>query len=92
MKPTAYFLLSIGAPILAAAMAVSTLYAFSDWLQQKRLPFLPLALMGFIVAWVVARWLVHQFAWVTCPKCGAKSYEMEGVSSRFRCQVCGKAF
>jgi hypothetical protein len=92
MKPTAHFVLSIGGPIFAAVMAVSTLYALSDWLEEKRLPFLPLALIGFVAAWVLARWLVHHFAWVACPKCGAKSYEMDGVSSRFRCQVCGKAF
>lgn len=93
MSPSGFFLLGFVAPLVGGGLAAFSGYLMRDWLQDHGMhPFVAMFVL-FILLAIVARSLVHSLVAVQCPKCSNKAaYEMDGISCRFRCRVCGKEF
>lgn len=93
MSPSGFFLLGFTAPLVSGGLAAFGGYLMREWLRDHGMhPFVAMFVL-FILLAVAVRGLVHSMVAVRCPRCSHRSaYEMEGISCRFRCRVCGKDF
>lgn len=93
MNASSYFLLSFTGPLVGGGLTAYVAWLAKDWLNEHHLPAMVMMFLGFIITFVLARWAIHSMVPVCCPKCSKHAaYEMDGISSRFRCRVCGKEF
>ncbi len=93
MTPSKFFLLGFIGPLLGGGLGALIAYWGRDWLIRHGVHPWVVMFLVFIFMFVIVRRLVHSLVPVRCYKCGQDAaYEMDGISCRFRCRVCGKEF
>ncbi len=93
MSPSGFFLTSFIAPILGATAVSGLLFLGRKWMIEHGFSLWVVIFLAFVVTFFIMRAVVHYFVALLCPKCGNKTaYEMDGISSRFRCRMCSKEF